>query len=58
MSMLEPEDIAEWEEKRNFSHKTCEHYVPENDMCLQFYQLGFHNVSRYGKCLEKVIYDD
>ena len=27
-------------------HKDCEHYVKENDMCLLFYQLGFHNVSK------------
>jgi len=26
-------------------HKDCEHYVEQNDMCLLYYQLGFHNVS-------------
>lgn len=27
-------------------HKDCEHYVPENDMCLLYYQLGFFNVGK------------
>jgi len=38
-------------------HKGCEHYVAENDMCLLFFQLNFHNVSQFHECLEKVIYD-
>ena len=33
-------------------HEDCEYYVPENDMCLAYYQLGFHNVSQYDKCVK------
>lgn len=39
-------------------HKDCEYYVEQNDMCLLFFQFGFHEVSQYGECLEKVIYDE
>ena len=39
-------------------HKNCEHYVEINDMCLLYFQLGFNNVSQYGKCLEELIYGD
>ena len=28
-------------------HVHCEHYISENDMCLLFFELGFHEVSRY-----------
>ena len=30
---------------KNF-HKGCEHYVPENDMCLLYFQLGFFEVGK------------
>ena len=39
-------------------HKDCEYYVEQNDMCLLFFELGFHEVSRYGACLKEVIYDE
>lgn len=38
-------------------HVHCEHYISENDMCLLFFQLGFHEVSQYNDCLKEVIYD-
>ena len=38
-------------------HVHCEHYVPENDMCILFFELGFHEVSQYEECLEKVVYE-
>lgn len=42
----------------NKVHEECKHYIPQNDMCLLFFQLGFHNVSQYDKCLEEMIYND
>ena len=39
-------------------HLNCEQYVPRNDMCLKFFQLGISEVSQYDTCAEKVIYDD
>lgn len=39
-------------------HLNCQNYVPKNDMCLQFFQLGISEVSQYDICAEKVIYDD
>jgi len=39
-------------------HKDCQYYVPENDMCLLFFQLGFFNISQYDKCLEELIYNE
>lgn len=27
-------------------HNDCEHYVKQNDMCLLFFELGYHNVSK------------
>ena len=39
-------------------HEDCEYYVAQNDMCLLFFELGFHNVSQYKECLEKVIYNE
>ena len=41
---------------KNNVHEDCEHYVSMNDMCLLFFQFGFHNVSQYKECLEKKIY--
>ena len=38
-------------------HIDCQYYVKENDMCLLFFQLGFHEVSQYNNCLEKEIYE-
>ena len=39
-------------------HLNCQNYVPKNDMCLQFFQLGISEVSQYDECAEKIIYDD
>ena len=41
-------------------HKDCEHYVEQNDMCLLFFQLGFHNVSQNypGDCVDHFAYAD
>ena len=39
-------------------HSDCEYYVEQNDMCLLFFQFGFHEVSQYNECLEKRIYGD
>ena len=41
-------------------HKDCEHYVEQNDMCLLYYQLGFHNVSlNYPEdCVDHFAYAD
>ena len=39
-------------------HLNCENYVPKNDMCLKFFQLGISEVSQYDECAEKVLYDD
>jgi len=39
-------------------HKNCQYYVEQNDMCLLFFELGFHNVTQYKTCLKEVIYDE
>jgi hypothetical protein len=39
-------------------HLNCENYVPKNDMCLLFFELGVSDVSQYDECAEKIIYDD
>ena len=39
-------------------HLNCENYVPRNDMCLKFFQLGISEVSQYNECAEKIIYND
>ena len=39
-------------------HSDCQYYVEQNDMCLLFFELGFHEVSQYKECLEEVIYND
>lgn len=39
-------------------HLNCSNYVPKNDMCLLFFELGVSDVSQYNECAEKVIYDD
>ena len=27
-------------------HKNCKNYVPENDMCMAYFQLGYFNMSK------------
>ena len=39
-------------------HSDCQYYVKENDMCLLFFELGFHNISEYNHCVEKEAYPD
>ena len=39
-------------------HLNCEQYVPQNDMCLRWFELGVSNVSQYDTCAEKIIYND
>lgn len=39
-------------------HLNCANYVPKNDMCLQYFELGVSEVSQYKECAEKTIYDD
>lgn len=39
-------------------HLNCQNYVPKNDMCLLYFELGVSNVSQYDTCAEKIIYDD
>lgn len=42
----------------NNVHLNCQNYVPRNDMCLLFFELGVSDVSQYDTCAEKIIYDD
>ena len=39
-------------------HLNCQQYVPKNDMCLKWFELGVSDVSQYDDCAEKIIYDD
>lgn len=39
-------------------HLNCDNYVPKNDMCLRYFELGVSNVSSYDECAEKTIYND
>lgn len=39
-------------------HLNCQNYVPKNDMCLKYFELGISNVSQYDDCAEKTIYND
>ena len=39
-------------------HSDCEYYVKENDMCLQYFELGVSEVGQYDTCAEKIIYND
>lgn len=39
-------------------HEDCEYYVPENDMCLAYYQLGFFNISEYKECVKNKLWRD
>ena len=43
---------------KNNIHLNCDNYVPINDMCLRYFQLGISEVSQYDECAEKIIYDD
>ena len=39
-------------------HLNCQNYVPKNDQCLLYFELGVSEVSQYNTCTEKIIYDD
>ena len=39
-------------------HLNCQNYVPKNDMCLQYFQLGISEVSQYDECAEKKLFSD
>lgn len=43
------------QEAYKFNHKTCKKYIPQNDGCILYYQLGAFNVSQYNHCYEKLI---
>ena len=38
-------------------HLNCQNYVPKNDLCLKYFELGISNVSQYDDCAEKTIYN-
>lgn len=42
----------------NNIHKTCENYIPQNDGCLLYFQLGCFNVSQYTVCYGDLIYGE
>ena len=39
-------------------HLNCQNYVPRNDMCLLYFELGVSDVSQYDECAEKIVFDD
>lgn len=39
-------------------HLNCQNYVPKNDMCLKYFQLGISEVLQYDECVEKKIFND
>ena len=39
-------------------HLNCKNYVPKNDMCLLYFELGVSNVSGYDECAEKSLFSD
>lgn len=41
--------------QKEFNHKNCKNYIPQNDGCILYYQLGAFNVSQYNCCYEKLI---
>ena len=51
-------DKGECDNCKGNIHLNCEQYVPKNDMCLRWFELGVSEVSQYDECAEKVIYND
>ena len=43
--------------KKNI-HLNCDNYVPKNDMCLLYFELGVSEVSQYDECAEKIVFSD
>lgn len=41
-----------------FDHTKCENYIPQNDGCLLYFQLGAFDVSQYDKCYGDIIYEE
>ena len=39
-------------------HLNCQNYVPKNDMCLLYFELGISEVSQYDECAEKTVFSD
>ncbi|MBR1748895.1 MAG: hypothetical protein IJ743_03765 [Bacilli bacterium] len=39
-------------------HLNCSNYVPKNDMCLLYFELGVSEVSQYNECAEKSLFSD
>jgi len=39
-------------------HLNCQNYVPKNDMCLLYFELGVSEVSQYDECAEKRLFSD
>ena len=41
-------------------HKTCKEYVPENDMCLRYFQLGYFEVGKNypDECVDHIAFDE
>lgn len=52
------EDKGKCDNCRENIHLNCDNYVPANDMCLRWFELGVSEVSGYDDCAEKTIYDD
>ena len=51
-------DKGECDNCKENVHLNCQNYVPRNDMCLLYFELGVSNVSQYDTCAEKIIYND
>lgn len=45
-------------DSQNNIHKTCENYIPQNDGCLLYFQLGCFNVSQYTVCYGDLIFGE
>ena len=56
-NMKQPNDDLCDNCKKNV-HLNCENYVPKNDQCLLYFELGVSEVSQYDTCAEKIIYND
>ncbi len=52
------EDNIDCDNCKENVHLNCQNYVPKNDMCLLYFELGVSEVSQYDECAEKIIYDD
>ena len=39
-------------------HENCEYYIKQIDGCLNYYLLGYFNVSQYETCIEDITYEE